>query len=138
MVTKPKRSGKAPVSQAVGRRKNAVARVFLRRGNGKLTVNNLDFAKYFDTDFTKLVAQETFAACPEAKSFDVTVNVNGGGKHSQADAIKLGMARALVTFDSELKANLRENGLLTVDARVKERKKPGQPGARKKFQFVKR
>lgn len=142
MVSKAKNSAetvsRAPVSQGVGRRKSAVARVWLRRGNGKMLINGRDYAQYFDTEFVRSVATEAFRACAIATSFDVAVNVAGGGLHAQAGAVKLGMARALVKFDAELKPILKPFGLLTVDSRIKERKKPGQKAARRKFQFVKR
>lgn len=131
-------SGKAPIAQGVGRRKSAVARVWLRRGNGKLCVNGLDYQTYFDTEHMRQAATTAFKVCTLAADCDVDVNVTGSGKNAQADAIKLGMARALVAFDENLKPTLRQAGLLTVDARVKERKKPGQRAARRKFQFVKR
>src|SRR3990167_10502451 len=127
MVSKvaKKVSGKAPIAQGVGRRKSAVARVWLRRGNGKLQVNGLDYQAYFDTEHMRQAATTSFRACTLAADCDVTGNVEGSGKNAQADAIKLGMARALVAFDATLRPTLRQAGLLTVDARVKERKKPG-------------
>jgi len=129
---------KSPVAHAVGRRKKSIARVFLRHGSGKITVNKLESSKYFDTEISLMIASTPLNVCEEAKSFDIEVNVTGGGKVAQADAVKLGFSRALVEFNSELKPVLREHGLLTVDSRVKERKKYGQRGARRKFQFVKR
>jgi small subunit ribosomal protein S9 len=136
-VSKDKIS-KAPVAHAVGRRKKSIARVFLRHGSGQLKVNDLNYTEYFDTEVSRMSASMPFVVCDEAKSYDVVVNVVGGGKCAQADAVKLGFARALVEHNQELKPVLRQNGLLTVDSRVKERKKYGQRGARRKFQFVKR
>ena len=128
----------APVAHGVGRRKSTVARVWLRKGSGKMTVNGREHSKYFDTNHVRLNAETTFRVCEQSKNYDVMVNINGGGVSAQADAVKLGMARALVSIDETLRPSLREHGLLTVDSRVKERKKYGQRGARRKFQFVKR
>ncbi len=122
----------------VGRRKRAVARVWVRRGSGKIRVNGLEHTKYFDTAFDSDTAAIPFIVYPVGKNYDVQVNVCGGGKCAQADAIKLGIARAFVDMDAELKPTFRKAGLITVDGRKKERKKYGQRGARRKFQFVKR
>lgn len=129
---------RVPVSHGVGRRKAAVARVYLRRGSGEIVVNNLPFDTYFDTDLAQDAARTPLVVIPQAKDYDVEVNVVGGGKRGQADAVKLGIARALLAINEDLRSALRDNGLLTVDARVKERKKYGQRGARRRFQFVKR
>jgi small subunit ribosomal protein S9 len=129
---------KTPIAHAVGRRKSAVARGFLRHGTGVIMVNNKEYSTYFDTGSARLAAYEPFRIVPTSGSFDVTINVRGGGKRAQADAVKLCISRALVEFDSTLKPALKKESLLTVDSRVKERKKPGQKAARKKFQFVKR
>lgn len=129
---------KAPLAHAVGRRKSAVARGFLRHGTGVITVNKQEYATYFDTDSARLAAVESFRIVPTSGSFDVTLNVSGSGKRAQADAVKLCIARAFVEFDATLKPAFKKEGLLTVDSRIKERKKPGQKAARKKFQFVKR
>ena len=134
----PDKVSKIPVAHAVGRRKSSVARVFLRHGTGNLKVNNLDYIKYFDTDVSRASASLPFSVIEAARFYDVTVNVKGGGKSAQADAIKLGFARALVEHNADLKPLLREYRMLTVDSRNKERKKYGQRGARAKFQFVKR
>jgi len=128
----------APVGHGVGRRKRAVARVWMRRGSGKMSVNGQDYTSYFDTTFAAATAATPFKVCPLGDSYDFHANVNGGGKMAQADAVKLGIARAFVDFDEDMKSPLRKSGLLTVDARKKERKKYGQRGARRKFQFVKR
>ena len=127
-----------PVSHGVGRRKSAVARVWMRPGKGSLQVNGKDFKDYFDTDVTRTDATIPFHVVPVSREFDVQVNVAGGGLYAQAGAIKLGIARALVRYDESLRPVLRQHKLLTVDARRKERKKYGQPAARRKFQFVKR
>jgi small subunit ribosomal protein S9 len=128
----------SPMAHGVGRRKTAVARIWLRRGNGKIRVNGVDYASYFDTKFAADMAATPFRVCPLGASFDVEVNVFGGGKMAQANAVKLGIARAFVEFDENAKPILKKHGLMTVDARKKERKKYGQKAARAKFQFVKR
>jgi small subunit ribosomal protein S9 len=131
-------SSKVPVSSGTGRRKSSVARVWLRRGKGNLIINGIPFDKYFDTEISRLEAATPFRVTQEALRYDADVNVNGGGKEAQADAVKLGVSRALVALYENLRPVLREHGLLSVDSRVKERKKYGQKGARRKFQFVKR
>jgi small subunit ribosomal protein S9 len=133
-----KKSTNAPLAHGVGRRKSAVARVWLKRGKGNLLVNQKDYTQYFDTEVTRLAAALPFHAYPQAANYDVQVNVCGGGLSAQADAVKLGIARALIQMNEDIKPILRQHGLLTVDARLKERKKPGQKAARRKFQFVKR
>lgn len=122
----------------VGRRKSAVARVWLKPGKGEIKVNGRDHKEYFDTDVARGKVIVPLALTENTQKFDVNVNVVGGGQIGQSDATKLGIARALLTVDEGFRAVLKKHGLLTVDARVKERKKYGQPGARKKFQFVKR
>ncbi len=129
--------GKKVVSHGVGRRKSSVARVWLKRGTGLIVVNGKEHINYFDTDINRAEAATPLRVVPNAE-VDVLVNVVGGGLGSQAGAIKLGIARALVASDETLRPLLRQNDLLTVDARVKERKKYGQKAARRKFQFVKR
>lgn len=133
-----RKASKAPVSHGVGRRKAAVARVWLTRGKGELSVNGKQVVEYFDTDITRAAARMVFDVYPGAAHYDVKANVTGGGLCAQADALKLGMARALVVLDEDARPLLRSHNLLTVDSRVKERKKPGQKAARRKFQFVKR
>lgn len=128
----------APLAHGVGRRKSAIARVWLRRGKGKLTVNQKEHVHYFDTELSRAAASLPFRVYAQASHYDVTVNVSGGGLPAQADAVKLGIARALLDVNPEIRPLLREHGLLTVDSRVKERKKYGQKAARRKFQFVKR
>ena len=133
-----KSSSQSPVAHGVGRRKTAVARIWLRRGAGQIKVNGSDYTEYFDTPFAASNAATAFKICPFGADFDVDVNVCGGGKTAQADAVKLGIARAFVEFDENAKPALKKHGLMTVDSRKKERKKYGQKGARRKFQFVKR
>lgn len=127
-----------PLVQTVGRRKTSVARVVLRKGRGNIIINGIDYMSYFDTDVSRLEAVKPFTIIPVIHEYDVEANVAGGGKRGQAGAVKLGIARALVSLDEGLKSTLREHDLLTVDSRQKERKKYGQRGARRKFQFVKR
>lgn len=131
-------TSQVPSSHGVGRRKSSIARVWLRKGSGKMTVNGKPHTQYFDTELSRADATTPFRVSQEALKFDVEVNVGGGGKQAQADAIKLGFARALVEIYENLRTLLREHNLLTVDSRVKERKKYGQKAARRKFQFVKR
>lgn len=138
MAKQMTKSAKSPVAHGVGRRKTAVARIWLRRGAGHIKVNGQDYTNYFDTKISADVAATPFRVCPIGADFDVEVNVFGGGKVAQANAIKLGIARAFVEFDANAKPMLKKHGLMTVDARKKERKKYGQKGARGKFQFVKR
>ncbi|MCK4517470.1 30S ribosomal protein S9 [Candidatus Babeliales bacterium] len=129
---------KKPLSHGVGRRKSSVARVWLRNGKGKIEVNEKDYSKYFDTTNARLRVELPFKATGLGDKFDISVNISGGGKMSQADAVKLGISRALLANNENLRKTLRKYDLLTVDSRVKERKKYGQKGARAKFQFVKR
>jgi small subunit ribosomal protein S9 len=137
-AAKAKNSLKVPLSHGVGRRKRAIARVWLRPGSGNIIVNGKDYNEYFDTDLSRLAVKKPFAVYPFGQQYDVTVNVYGGGKPGQADAVKLGLSRAIVKNDESARPALRKEGLLTVDSRVVERKKYGQRGARRKFQFVKR
>ena len=127
-----------PIAHGVGRRKSSIARVWLRHGTGKITVNTKNIATYFHTEVSQRAVLEPLAIVSAGSIFDIDINVKGGGIHSQADASKLGISRALIEFDDQYKLTLKLAGFLTVDARRKERKKPGQPGARRKFQFVKR
>ena len=123
---------------ATGRRKTAVARVILRPGDGKITVNHQAFTAYFPSEALRAEVQFPLAHTELAGKFDILVNAAGGGIHGQAGAAKLGIARALLEFNSELRAKLKGLGMLTRDARQHERKKYGQKGARKRFQFSKR
>ena len=121
-----------------GRRKSAIARVFLRPGSGEWKVNGKGFDEYFVTEQQRVSAKRTLAVAEMSANFDVVTTVTGGGVAAQADAVKMGVARALIEFNADLRKTLKAEGLLTRDARVKERKKYGQKGARKRFQFSKR
>jgi small subunit ribosomal protein S9 len=121
-----------------GRRKTAVARVYLRPGSGKITVNRRDFDEYFPNRVLKMVIRQPLLLTETADKFDILVNVDGGGPSGQAGAIRHGISRALLEFNSELRPQLKAVGFLTRDARKVERKKYGQPKARKRFQFSKR
>lgn len=121
-----------------GRRKTAVARVRLRSGQGEFKINGRPFDKYFPTDAMKVLANGPLKATDAGQRFDIFVNVTGGGPLGQAGAVRLGIARALKKADDSLESALRDGGFLTRDARMKERKKYGQRGARRKFQFSKR
>jgi small subunit ribosomal protein S9 len=123
---------------AIGRRKTSVARVYLRPGNGTWEINGRTIEDYLPRHVLRQSAQRALVATENEGKFDVKVNVNGGGLRGQADAIRLGVARALLEVDETNRTRLRPEGLLTRDPREVERKKPGQPGARKKFQFSKR
>ena len=122
----------------VGRRKSAVARVWMKPGKGAIEINGTKYTEYFGTSITRNTVVIPFEICGAEKLYDVQVAVTGGGEVGQAGAIKLGIARALLKANEAFRGVLRQNGLLTVDARLKERKKYGQKGARRKFQFVKR
>ncbi len=122
----------------VGRRKSSVARVWMKNGKGDVLVNGKKYNEYFDTQISKDKIVYPGKVVGRGSEFDVNVNVHGGGKKGQADAIKLGISRAFIKIDQELRPVLKKHGLLTVDSRLKERKKYGQKGARRKFQFVKR
>ena len=121
-----------------GRRKTAIARVRLASGNGKITVNGRQFENYFTLETQRVTAAQPLAVTGTAEKFNVRVNVTGGGPNGQAGAVRHGIARALLQFDANLRGALKAEGLLTRDSRMKERKKYGQPGARKRFQFSKR
>jgi len=123
---------------ATGRRKTATARVYLRPGEGKVTVNRRELETYFHTDALKRTAREPLAFLEMHDKFDVLVNVNGGGESGQAGAIRHGLARALVVFDAGLKPQLKSTDFLTHNSHIKKRKKYGQKGARARFQFSKR
>ncbi len=124
--------------QTVGRRKTASARVILRPGKGEWTINDRAFDNYFPRARFKARVAEPLTATGLDGQYDVFVRVRGGGLTGQADAVRLGLARAIVEVDEEHRATLRAGGMLTRDSRMVERKKPGQPKARKKFQFSKR
>jgi small subunit ribosomal protein S9 len=121
-----------------GRRKSAIARVFLRPGSGKFTVNGKQFDEYFVTPAQRVAAKLPLGIAEIGETFDVLTTVKGGGVNGQADAVKLGIARALMEFNVELRKTLKAGGMVTRDSRGKERKKYGQKGARARFQFSKR
>ena len=123
---------------ATGRRKTAVARVQMKAGSGEITVNDKSFEEYFPTVSLQNQVIFPFQVAQATKKYDISVNAAGGGITGQVGAIRLAIARALLQTDSELRPTLKDEGLLTRDSRQKERKKPGQPGARKRFQFSKR
>jgi small subunit ribosomal protein S9 len=126
------------VFAATGRRKTAVAQVRLVRGTGKIVVNGRSFEEYFTTSSLQLTVLKPFEVTKTTNNFDVRVKTDGGGIAGQAGAVRLGIARALLLYDAATRPSLKEQGLLTRDPRMKERKKAGQPGARKRFQFSKR
>jgi small subunit ribosomal protein S9 len=121
-----------------GRRKSAIARVFLRPGTGNYSINRKPYETYFVTEQQRVSAKRTLILTELTGTFDVFATVKGGGVSAQADAVKMGVARALLEFNADLRKVLKSEGLLTRDARVKERKKYGQKGARARFQFSKR
>jgi small subunit ribosomal protein S9 len=129
---------KIPEYLGTGRRKTAVARVRLASGNGKITVNGRQFENYFPLETLRVTAMQPLAVTGTAEKFNARINVSGGGPNGQAGAVRHGIARALLQFDANLRGALKAEGLLTRDSRMKERKKYGQPGARKRFQFSKR
>ncbi len=126
------------LARGTGRRKTSVARVYLQPGAGKITVNGRDLATYFPNRVHAYICEQPLAVTDSADKYDVFVNVFGGGLSGQAGAIRHGLARALVSLDETNSPALKSNGFLTRDPRMVERKKYGQPGARKKFQFSKR
>ena len=121
-----------------GRRKTAVARVRLATGSGKITVNGRPFDNYFPVETLRATASQPLVVTSTVEKLDASINVVGGGPNGQAGAVSHGIARALLKFDANLRPQLKAEGLLTRDSRMKERKKYGQPGARKRFQFSKR
>lgn len=129
-----------PVTEfyATGRRKTSSARVFLRPGTGTVTVNHREFEAFFPTEALRTQIKTPLVLTETVEQFDVLATVAGGGINGQAGAVRLGIARALVSYNAELRKKLKKGGLLTRDARAKERKKYGMAGARKRFQFSKR
>ena len=123
---------------ATGKRKNSIARVWLMPGNGTITINSRSEENYFGRDVLKMIIRQPFEITGLQDKYDVLVNVLGGGSSGQAGAIRHGISKALLAIDPEAKVKLRKEGLLTRDPRVKERKKYGQPGARRRFQYSKR
>ncbi len=126
------------VTNTSGRRKTAVARIYLKEGNGTITVNGKDYKEYFPTLPLQYIVNQAFIVSAIEGQFDVSVNVAGGGVKGQAEAVRLAIAKAIVELDAERKPALRAKGLMTRDNRMVERKKPGRAKARKKFQFSKR
>jgi len=123
---------------SIGRRKKSIARVFLRSGKGEIKVNGRTFDDYFPLESCKAIVRQPLLATEMADKFDILINAKGGGYTGQAGAARMGIARALCEFNSELRGKLKQLGFLTRDPRAHERKKYGQPGARKRFQFSKR
>ena len=126
------------VINAIGRRKSAVARVFVSEGTGKITINKRDLAVYFPSSLLQYVVLQPLKKLEVAEKYDIKVNLDGGGYNGQANALRLAIARALVKINPDDKKTLRSEGFLTRDSRSGERKKPGQPKARRRFQFSKR
>ena len=126
------------VINTIGRRKSSVARIYLSEGKGNVTVNNRDYKEYFPTGVLQYKVNQPFQLTETEGQYDVKVNVKGGGVNGQVEAVRLAIARALVKIDAENKPKLKAESLMTRDPRMVERKKPGQPKARKKFQFSKR
>lgn len=123
---------------ATGKRKSAIARVYMKEGSGNIVVNKRNFDEYFTRPSLKMVIKQPLDITGKNDQFNFYVNVSGGGVAGQAGAVKHGIAKALLEYDAELRPILKKAGFLTRDARIKERKKYGQPGARKRFQFSKR
>jgi small subunit ribosomal protein S9 len=126
------------VINAIGRRKTAIARVFVKQGSGKITINKRDIDNYFPSTILQYVVRQPLNKLEAAEKYDIAVNLGGGGFKGQAEALRLAIARALVKIDAENKPALKVEGFLTRDSRIVERKKPGRPKARKRFQFSKR
>jgi small subunit ribosomal protein S9 len=121
-----------------GKRKSSIARVYLRPGSGEIRINKRAFADYFPSDALKMIIQQPLQLTESSGKFDIYANIQGGGLTGQAWAMRLGISRALCEFNQELRGRLKGGGFLTRDSRIKERKKYGQPGARKRFQYSKR
>jgi small subunit ribosomal protein S9 len=126
------------IINAIGRRKTSIARVYVKPGKGDIKVNDRDLKEYFLSEIHQTTVKQPLSISKVDGQYDVTVNVEGGGIKGQAEAIRLGIARALVEFNAEVKPALRKEGLMTRDSRMVERKKPGRRKARRKFQFSKR
>jgi small subunit ribosomal protein S9 len=123
---------------AIGRRKAAVARVYVAEGKGQITINDRDLKVFFPSELLQFIVLQPLSVLESLEKYDITVNITGGGIKGQAEALRLAIARAMVKIDAEQKPVLKSNGFLTRDPREVERKKPGQPKARKRFQFSKR
>jgi len=126
------------IVNAIGRRKSAVARIYLKEGKGRITINDRELQQYFPLQQLQYIVQQPLNLAESADKYDIKVNLQGGGIKGQAEALRLAIARALVIAKPESKEALKSNRLLTRDPREVERKKPGQPGARRRFQFSKR
>lgn len=126
------------VVNAIGRRKSAVARIYVKEGKGNIIVNDRELANYFPLEQLQYIVRQPLNLAEVADQYDITVNLQGGGIKGQAEALRLAIARALVIMKPESKDTLKSNKMLTRDPREVERKKPGQPGARRRFQFSKR
>ena len=127
------------VINALGRRKAAIARVYVSPGKGNITINNRPLQEYFASELLQYVVKQPLMVTDNLEKFDIKVNLDGGGTKGQAEALRLAIARALCKIDEEtFRSTLKANGFLTRDSRIVERKKPGQPGARRRFQFSKR
>ena len=126
------------VINVIGRRKTAVARIYMSEGNGQITVNKRDYKDYFPTGTLQYVVEQPFLITENMGKYDLKVNLDGGGIKGQAEALRLAISRALVQIDEEYRPALKKEGLMRRDPRMVERKKPGQPKARKRFQFSKR
>jgi small subunit ribosomal protein S9 len=126
------------VINTIGRRKAAIARVYMSAGKGQIIVNNRDFKDYFPDKQLHYVVEQPLNLVEQRENYDIKVNINGGGMTGQAEALRLAIARALIKINPDYKSALRAEGFVTRDPRVVERKKPGQPKARKRFQFSKR
>lgn len=126
------------IVNALGRRKSAVARIYLKDGKGKITINDRELQDYFPLEQLQYIVTQPLQLAEVADQYDITVNLQGGGIKGQAEALRLAIARALVIVKPESKDTLKSNKMLTRDPREVERKKPGQPGARRRFQFSKR
>jgi small subunit ribosomal protein S9 len=126
------------IINAIGRRKSAVARIYLREGKGNITINDRELSNYFTTTQLQYIVKQPLTTLEVVEKYDIKVNLDGGGFKGQAEALRLAIARALVKINEEDKSALRKSGFLTRDPREVERKKPGRPKARKRFQFSKR
>jgi len=126
------------IIKTIGRRKTSIARVYLQPGKGQITVNDRDLNNYFSSEILVTTVKQALAISKQEGNYDVNVNVEGGGVKGQAEAIRMGIARAMVKINAEFKSPLRKEGLVTRDSRMVERKKPGRRKARRKFQFSKR
>ena len=125
-------------NNGTGRCKSSVARVFLKKGSGKITVNGKDIQEFFGRETSIMIAKQPLVLTGNVEAFDIQCNVHGGGESGQAGAVRHGITRALLEYNSDLRRTLKQAGLITRDPRIKERKKYGQKGARKRFQFSKR